>query len=656
MDWLSFSSSSTDSSSSSSTEPSERSSLLQKLSLSFSLKPSFLSPWLSSIDVSKLASSLSWQTKYNTLLSTTEGSSLFNVDPQRYFFYPDLLRPLDLSLTLRGSLIPGQGAKAAVSPGDSKKKEAEAGAELRSPWDEDAASEATSDGKSAALDPDDFRLSPRIPSLGASSSPSSGGGLAVDWSLSPAAYIEDRYKSDSWTASSQVDFNDLLYQLYSYSLSGTLASSYSLPGGAASASYGLTWLSQDRYRASSDDSTYTSRIAAYNLADAQYKQTKLSSSLVASARPFVNSWLFSPSSLAYDLESILYNNAYDHQNTGDGSYVYNTQYPGWDSDTITTHSATATLAAKTGDNTQSLGLTMSLPPTTEAYTPVLSLQAGSKGLSLSASARQRYYRASGAPSFSSDPLSGSMSLTLPQGPTVTNSLAYDSDDGYFTSNVTKLSWGPLSSTLTAARSYSYSYTSGSGWSPSTDKSFLISNLSAALAEDWSTPKDWPFSSTIKGSLSYSQSFLEFSDSILAFNLSVTFKMTDFLDLSFSSLSQNSSAWRYCPWLFSGAKDLDAGADYFYVSPLTDIAESFYFWDTSARKRSNFKLKSLSMKVSHSLHDWDASFEISASPTLNTSTKPYTYIIDPTFTFLLSWRDLPEIKTSVVKDSSGYTFN
>jgi hypothetical protein len=653
MDWLSFSSSSTDSASS---EPSERSSLLQKLSLSFSLKPSILSPWLSSLDVSKLASSLSWQEKYATDLASSEDSSLFAVDPQRYFFYPDLLRPLDLSLTFRGSLLPGQGAKSAVSPGDSKKGEAEG--ELRSPWDGDAASVATSDEKSAAPDSGDFRLSSRAPSLGSSSSLSglAAGGFAVDWSLSPTAYIEDRYKSDDWTASSQVDFSDLLYQLYSYSLSGTLASSYRLPSGAASASFGLTLLSQDRYRASSDDANYTSRIAAYNLADAQYRQTKLSSSLVLSAKPLVNSLLFSPSSLSYDLESILYNKAYDHPD-GSGGYVYNTQYLGWDSDTITTHSATATLAAKTGDNTQSLGLTMSLPPTTEAYTPVLSLQAGSKGLSLSATARQRYYRASGDSSFSSDPLSSSLSLSLDQGPKVTNSLAYDSDDGYFTSNVTTLAWGHFSSTLTAARSYSYSYVGGSGWSSSADQSFLISNLSAAFAEDWSAPKDWPFSSTIKGSLSYSQSFLEFSDSILAFNLAVTFKMTDFLDVTFSSLSQNSSAWRYCPWLFSGTKDLGLGADYYYVSPLTDIAESFYFWDTSARKRSLFKLKSLSLKVSHSLHDWDASFEISASPSLSLgSDGRYTYVIDPTFTFLLSWRDLPEVKTSVVKGSDGYTFD
>jgi lipopolysaccharide assembly outer membrane protein LptD (OstA) len=649
MDWLSLSSST---SSSDSTEPSERSSYLQKLGFSFSLKPSFLSPWLSSIDVSTLASSLSWQTKYNTLLSSSEDSSLFSVDPQRYFFYPDLLRPLDLSLTLRGSLVPVKEGKAPLPTGDSKK--GEGGLELRPP--EDEASEGKPEEKETTSGTGDFRLASRAPSQNSSSS-SSAGGLAIDWSLSPTAYIEDRYKSDSWYSSSQVDFSDLLYQLYSYSLSGSLKSSYSLPGGAASASYGLTLLSQDRNRTSTEDSSYASRIAAYNLTDAQYRQTKLSSSLVASARPFASSLLFGPSSLSYDLESILYSYSYSsYTQTGDNySYNYDERYLGWDSDSITTHSASGTLGLKTGDNTQSLGLTMSLPPTTEAYTPALALQAGSKdSLYASASVRQRYYRASGVADFSSDPLSGNLSLTLLKDLTVTDSLAYDSDDGYFTSNVSTLAWGPLSTTLTAARAYSYTYAAGSGWSASSDKSFLVTNLAAACNGSWTAPKDWPFTSTVKAALSYSQSFLEFSDSILSFNLSLSFKLNNFLDLSFSSLSQNSSAWRYCPWLFSGVES--AGEpESFYVNPLKDIAESFYFWDSSERKKSLFKLKSLSVKLSHDLHDWDMSFQLSASPSLDTSSTPYKYVIDPTFTFLLSWRDLPEIKSSVVKDSSGYTF-
>jgi hypothetical protein len=650
MDWLSLSSST---SSSDSTEPSERSSYLQKLGFSFSLKPSFLSPWLSSIDVSTLASSLSWQTKYNTLLYNTEGSSLFSVDPQRYFFYPDLLRPLDLSMTLRGSLVPGKEGKAPLPTGDSKK--GEGGLELRPP--EDDASEGKPEEKGAAADAADFRLASRAPSPGASSAHPDGS-LSIDWSLSPTAYIEDRYKSDNWYSSSQVDFRDLLYQLYSYSISGSLKSSYSLPGGAASVSCGLTLLSQDRSRISTDDSSYASRIAAYKLADAQYRQTKLSSSLVASARPFASSPLFGPSSLSYDLESILYNYSYSsYTQTGDSySYNYNEWYLGWNSDSITTHSASGTLGLKTGDNTQSLGLTMSLPPTTEAYTPALSLQAGAKdSLYASASVRQRYYRASGVADFSSDPLSGSLSLTLLKGLTVTDSLAYDSDNEYFTSNVSTLAWGPLSTTLTAARSYSYTYASGSGWSASSDKSFLVTNLAAACNVSWTAPKDWASGSMAKAALSYSQSFLEFSDSILAFNLSLTFKVNDFLDLSFSSLSQNSSAWRYCPWLFASSDTAGMNLSDFYISPLEDIAESFYFWDTSARKRSLFKLKSLSVKLSHDLHDWDMSFQLSASPSLDTSSTPYKYVIDPTFTFLLSWRDLPEIKSSVVKDSSGYTF-
>jgi len=139
-------------------------------------------------------------------------------------------------------------------------------------------------------------------------------------------------------------------------------------------------------------------------------------------------------------------------------------------------------------------------------------------------------------------------------------------------------------------------------------------------------------------------------------MALTFKATDLLDLTLSTSSQNSAAWRYCPWLFSGAAGITGDAGDFFKNPLTDIAEGFYFWDEDARRDSLFKLKSLAFKIQYYMHDWSLSFDLSASPSLDTSTTPYSYIIDPTFTLLLSWNDLSQIKSSVVKSSDGYTFN
>jgi hypothetical protein len=87
----------------------------------------------------------------------------------------------------------------------------------------------------------------------------------------------------------------------------------------------------------------------------------------------------------------------------------------------------------------------------------------------------------------------------------------------------------------------------------------------------------------------------------------------------------------------------------------DIWDSFSLWDKAARTASLFKLKSLSMSLVHDLHDWDLSFTLSAAPKLDTSTNPYSYVLDTGFTILLKWKDLPQIKSTLTKDSSGFSF-
>ena len=45
-----------------------------------------------------------------------------------------------------------------------------------------------------------------------------------------------------------------------------------------------------------------------------------------------------------------------------------------------------------------------------------------------------------------------------------------------------------------------------------------------------------------------------------------------------------------------------------MNPLTDLLQSFNFFNIQDRYTSNFKLRSLSVKLVHHLRDWDVSFE------------------------------------------------
>ncbi len=649
MDWIGLSSASTASTATATTTT--RSSFTQKIDLSWSAKPKALSPWLSSIQVTRLSTSLAWLSKKNAKLLAEEGASLFNVDPARYFFYPSILRPIDLALTLKGSLIgrpslaqEGEGSKAG-KPGPA----GEEGLQLRSPWaSESQGQEAKAEG-AGAPGKGEFLAPARLPSFPATTA--SPGGLSLDWSLSPSYFIEDRFLSDNWAGLDDVKLSDLLYSLQSWSVASTLDAAYSLPGGGLTASLGLGFTTQDQGRDASSDPDFATLIASYRLTDYKYKLTKLSSGFHLQARPFADIWALAPSTLSYNLEGILYRYSCSALD-GSDKPIYTVLTPGWDKDTVTTSSAAMNLGLRTGGSTQTLGLSMSLPPLSESYSAALNLEAGSGDWGLGLAVRTRAYRASSGLDFSWDPITSTFTGKAPLGIKLSDTLVWDSGNSRPKTNTTSLAWGGLSASLTAGRSLVYTPVAGSGWTATGSETFQVTDFTAAFKDSWKTPDGLPFGAALSLDSSYSQSLLRFSESTISFGLTLSLKLSSFLDLSFSSVSQNRSAWRYWPWLFPAVSTIGDPNDYFR-NPLEDIANSFAFGSASLREASLFKLKSLSVRLNHDLHDWDLSFELTTTPTLDSTAKAY-YLLT-TFSLLLKWRDMPEIKSSLGKDASGYSF-
>jgi hypothetical protein len=685
MEWLKLSDSSTSTTSSS---VSTRSAFTDTISLSSSYQPKFLSPWLSSIDLSRLSASMSWLAKSNDELLAGyrkdpdySGAAylLWGVDPARYFFYPSIFKPLDLSLALRGSLIPGS-KQASSKTAAAASNGAGAALSLRSPWEEAAPSEeekAGSPAATAASASAGLRLPERVPGFPAAGG-SQSGALSLDWNVTPTAFIETKYLSDSasyydstarksysytgWTGPTDISLDSYLYQLLSYKVTGSLTASLSYPSGLGSTSLGLSLSTQDQQRetvaADEIKKAYTSLLTSYKKTDWQYKQTKLASSFKTSFTPFANFFLLSPSSLSYSFEGFLYRYVYKSL-ASDGQPVYDEKPIAWDSESITTNSATLSLGIRTGAKTQTLGLTASYLPATEAYSGSLALAAGVDPFSASFSLSSRASRAIGSTATSSaftfDPLSLGLVLSGPAELKLSDTFTYDIEKGYPKTNAATFAWGPFSASLNAGRSLSYYI--DNGWQSKGSEEFRVTSFATAFKNTWKTDAASPLAASLSLDSSYTQSVLKFSDSVLAFNLGLSFKVTDSIDLSFSSSSQNASAWQYWPWLFaSSLEGTGKTADEWAKNPLYDIAQGFYFWDSDARSASLFKLKSLSVKLVRYLHDWDMSFTLSATPKLDTTSSPYKYILNPVFQFLLTWRDMSDIKASFSRNSSGdYSF-
>ena len=136
-----------------------------------------------------------------------------------------------------------------------------------------------------------------------------------------------------------------------------------------------------------------------------------------------------------------------------------------------------------------------------------------------------------------------------------------------------------------------------------------------------------------------QSLVRFADSSMDLTVGFTFKVHEFIDVKFASVSRNAALWRYYPGFF----DLDP-EKFPALNPVEDILKSFNFFDPTEedRRASLFKLKSLSASMVHDLHDWDLTASLSLSPVLDSNTSEYYF--KPVFSVLLAWRAVPEFKS------------
>ena len=73
-----------------------------------------------------------------------------------------------------------------------------------------------------------------------------------------------------------------------------------------------------------------------------------------------------------------------------------------------------------------------------------------------------------------------------------------------------------------------------------------------------------------------------------------------------------------------------------------------------RRQSGFKLKSLSLDLTHYLKDWIMKFSYSIQPVLReTSGKKY-YDLKPTITFLVQWNPIGDIKVQTKKENDVFS--
>jgi lipopolysaccharide assembly outer membrane protein LptD (OstA) len=608
------------------------------------------------ISVPYLNANLYWQSKlpdYYALLTDLERYKLAP-DPTVYFYYPVSLKLPSAALQVSGVLLslpsgatapPSQPASAPAAP---------AGAEgLRRPAPESIPPASTPAGATPASLPastpspevvpaskgqpaeeSSARLllsgeAPVRPPLPRQKLPEMTPTAPVAFTLSyqarPTVAVEQSFNSAAWTEPSQVTY-DLNYTNLETSTTSSLdwalkiyESLFTLNG-----SLGLNGSYRTKFRQSyPEDTSWQSLV----LGDYRYSQMQVKNVLSASFSPFYADPRFRSTHLSYAVNWLPFRYALDDAASTYGVPVYIGLPPGWNVQTFTQHQAEAAVGMQAGEHLQSLSVSAQLPP----LDPTITSRMDAYLWRLRSNVVSVYREQENLWS-----LVAQESLELTPKLRLNEELQMDLMAGAFLRSVSSIAWGGFTAAFTAQQLSTEALEAGS--------------VSAAYRLAQSSLYFWKNRSRVEASLNTSWSMNLYENSYGSYDNSLTFSFTlkyylyKFLEISFTSTSYNNRTYRYFPGLAARVGDQ-------WVNPLTDLLKSFNFFNVEDRYNSAFKLKGIAVDMVHHLHDWDLTLHYEGKPLLQSLGGKPTYTWGNTFSILLQWIPIPEMRTNMTYDSS-----
>ncbi len=577
-----------------------------------------LSPWLSTVDVSRLNGSLEWS-------SITDAGYDDSYSPTAQFFYPESVTLPDGAVTLSGTLWKSGGDEEKNSPAKGDGEWMIAGEELP----------ASGEEKPAEFP---FETAGEAGDRTVGSSSTFSGSLK--WSSTTTILMIDDF--DNFTDSSaDAEPQDISFALDKGKLSLTNKESLTLSMNLWDDLLSLTHKEDYsiNYRQYVDLTGEDTELTDSELKDQySYDTIKWNNSTELKTMP-IDYYALDDSYLSYSLGMQLFRKTFDTMD--DTTPVYEELWLNRNSDGISESELECYLkynpvSAFTGTSRYKTSLYTDNRDTSSSLANSLSLTLGPLSNSLS----QTLSEEAGEWTFEPVQYKGTLDLD-PLDITLSDSLSYDVDNKRMKTNQATLTGYGFTSTLRA------DYTSDYTWNKVTylweegDQDFLLSSLTLGYRQDWDVPLLWKnrIDSTVNVSTSWKQNLIKISDSVLDFSFGLDLSLHRFLDLDLTLVSQNKNMYLYIP---AYRNTLGITEEYHFWE---DLFKSFNLFNTQDRYDSFFNLSSLDLNLVHYLGNWNFIVEYSGSPQLQDS----LYTWQSTFSFYLKWNPVPTLNMDIQKD-------
>ena len=645
--------------------------------------PKVIKPYINSLSFN-LSSSVAFSTMTATELTNSDVApedfnEWKNNTPQKKFYYPSQVTPANISANLSGTLFSWplktsttSNTKAPTFIGEfylpeelktekQKQKELEEKQkELLAASEETASETATNNeqnNQEEELELFDKNSFPTMNTSSVAQTTIPGITFSSQYSIKPAFTSQLAYPQSSSYLKKPEDFewNNLRSSMYTFKVPITLNNTFGYGGSfiTANNSYSFNPVFQKHPFISTDEvkGGYTEEAAA-NLRKTDYAAEKrdLTNTNSVSVKPFFYIDGFKNTGITWrsTIKMVRTNFIGDEENP---EWEYLTT--DWsDPDSITTNSLDFTFATNQKDNkfSQSLTLTTTLSPQPEQYYGTLKLTFPYTTFSFETGFKQK---SATDETWVKQPIRQNFTLSLFNNSLkLSESYNYNLEENYNDSFKLALTWKGLQLAYNMSYTTIYDFDEQTGWkarSGTDNKAFLPYSFSLAYAPSSVTLYTWKNRVSLNMGLSTSivADLIRPTNSYFLFNPSVTFKINEFLNVSFSSSSRNSVLYRYF------GKEIDIPGE---KNIFVDLMNSFRFDDESLRKASGFKLKSLNFDITHELHDWDFSTSFKIEPRILTENGKTTYDFNPYVTIAISWRPMASMKAEIVDDYGEWKLN
>ncbi|MGL4986798.1 MAG: hypothetical protein ACRC5H_06650 [Treponemataceae bacterium] len=679
MDWLGYATkigSSSSATEDSTAESSITSEFSWVLSGSLSPKVTILNPFITTLQISSIESSILFRSKDDTTLHESKK----NIDPLRKFYFPHQITPAKFSVKIGGTIFSTQSTKTREA---AEKKEEEDPLELEIPFflsflksaeeeEEIVDPEAITDLAAEVEisdEEDDSESNEEVEKLDSAtveldklfsvvsfSSPStqtfSETSYSLTYSINPSFTSTFLNETTGWETVSDINWTKFESTYYRINGTASIDSNFSIRDGFLGVANTLSFDGNYQVHPELSDTRYTTEASKNQVLESDYNALKLDliNTNTLSFKPFVYTSLFKDSSISWKTGVRVIQTKF----TGTAEKPeWDYQLPAWDERSFSDHNINADITARQSSTIfQSLSLQSNLPPLLEKYTGKLRFGFPYTELAVDTGFEKK---TADDEEWTKLPINQTATFSMPLWNStlkLSQSFRYDFEDDRFDNFSVSADYAGFSVAYRMLYTYNYKY--DAGWVAEETQTFIPYALTVGYQSGnydlkWGN-EDVLFSLSLNTNVT--ADLVRPTNSSFTFAPSISIKIKNALELSFSASSENKVIYRYIQNINKSGLEIPGETNFF-----VDLWNSFAFWDENLRKSSGFKIKSFSFKATHDLHDWSFSAEVRMTPRLlyTSDRKPY-YDFSPYWSVSVIWKPFASMKTTLVDDYGTIKLN